>query len=91
MTPTTFPQSNKTLKAPPGKEAEIVELPIWTDGQQCVSCYRLSWRERFSALFFGRAWLSVLSGQTQPPVWMLVKRELFEQPKAPPPAQEIQP
>ncbi len=92
MTPVTFTESNKTLKAPPGKENEIIELPIWTDGKQCVSCYKLSWAERWSALFFGRAWLSVLSGVTQPPVWVLVKRKLFQPvTPAPEPSRIVQP
>lgn len=88
MTPVAFPESNKTLKAPPGKEAAIIELPVYTDGEQCISCYRLSWAERWSALFFGRAWLSVLSGQTQPPVWVLVRRKLFGPPVQQAPAPE---
>lgn len=77
MIPVEFPESNKVLLAPPGREKDIVPLPVWTDGEQCISCYRLSWKERFSALFFGRVWLSVLSGITQPPVWVLVARKLF--------------
>jgi len=41
----------------------------------------MSWRERFSALFFGKVWLSVYSGQTQPPVWLMATKEIFKEEK----------
>lgn len=79
MNPVPFKQSNKTLQPPKGYTTdEIGVLPIWTDGGQCVSCWRLSWRERLSALFFGKVWLAVMSGQTQPPVSLEVSRVYFE-------------
>lgn len=72
MRPTKFEYANRELGAPEGEYSENVAgidpLPIWTDGEQCVSCWRMSWRERLSALLFGRIWLAVLSGSTQPPV-----------------------
>lgn len=75
MTPVEHRFANKTLYAPVGKEEEIGTLPIYCDDEQCISCWRMSWRERLSALFFGRVWLSVLSGPTQPPVWFQTTRE----------------
>ena len=54
MEPIDFKHSNKTLQAPDPKATEeqygdavteIVELPVWTDGIHCVSCWKMSWRE----------------------------------------------
>ena len=79
MTPADFPQANRTLTKPEGMtDSECGPLPTYTDGATCISCWRLTWRERLAALFSGRVWLGVLSGQTQPPVW-LVTQEPFAQ------------
>jgi len=81
VTPTTFAEANRTL-GDNGYRSEaatnIVSLRVWTDGEQCVSCWRMSWRERLSALLFGRVWLQVLSGDNQPPVALTVGRSPFE-------------
>lgn len=78
-----FKHSNKVLTSVQ-KDLEgrgIFALPIWTDGQQTVSCWRLSLRERLSALFFGRIWIAVLFGGTQPPISAAVARKYFEEVK----------
>jgi hypothetical protein len=49
-------------------EDECGTLPVATDGQVCLSLWKAGWRERLSILFFGRVWLWVYSGKTQPPV-----------------------
>lgn len=67
MTPTAFPQSNRTLTAPSGMP-NCSELAVFTDGEHCISAWRPSWRERFAVLFGRPVWLWVVSGQTQPPV-----------------------
>ena len=73
MKPIEFELSNTTLQ-PSGKlysknVTGVEPLPIWTDGEQCVSCWRMTWRERLSALIFGRTWIAILSGSTQPPIF----------------------
>jgi hypothetical protein len=78
MSPIEHRFANVTLNAPDGQEDEVSPLPVYTDGKQCISCWRMNWRERLAALFFGRVWLSVLSGHTQPPVWLLATREALE-------------
>jgi hypothetical protein len=78
MKPFQFWRANKILMPPKGggvNSQDIAYLPVWTDGTQCVSCWRLTWRERLSVLFFGRVWLAVLSGGTQPPVALQGCRE----------------
>jgi hypothetical protein len=79
MLPIKHAFANMTLSAPAGQEEEIEPLPVYMDGEQCISCWQMSWRERLSALFFGRVWLSVLGGRTQPPVWLWVTREALRE------------
>ncbi len=81
MSPVGFPESTNSL-APSDHEygdhiGKVSHLPIWTDGEQCVSCWRMTWRERISALLFGKAWLSILSGRTQYPAAVTVTRKYF--------------
>ena len=82
MKPVAFKHSNKTLQ-PSGKKysqnvTSVAPLPVWTDGEQCISCWKMSLRERLSALLFGRVWLALLSGQTQPPACVTVSKEYLE-------------
>ncbi len=79
MKPIDHQFTNVTLNAPAGQEDEILPLRVWTDGEQCISCWQMGWRERLSALVFGRVWLSVLSGRTQPPVWLMATREALKE------------
>lgn len=47
---------------------KVAGLPIWTDGEQCVSRWKLGFIERLCVLFTGKVWVSVLSGSAQPPI-----------------------
>lgn len=59
-------------------ESEVTPLPVWTDGELSVSCWKLSLRERLLALLFGRAWISMLvGGDTQPPVALAIHPTFF--------------
>lgn len=81
MKPTDFPQSTKVLQRPGTmSESECQSLPVWCDGKQCVSCWNPTIKERLNILFGGKVWLGVLSGKTQPPVFVTSER-VFE--KAP--------
>lgn len=83
MTPIAFPEATKELQKPAGMtDEECVPLPVFNDGQQSISCWRPTWRERLSILFFGRVWCGVLFGATQPPIWLMGARTCFEKPKA---------
>lgn len=68
---------NATLGAPLDNSS-VIPLPVWTDGQQCVSEWKLTLRERIKVLLFGRIWLAVLSGKTQPPVAIVADRRYLE-------------
>lgn len=81
MKPIDFPQSTKVLQRPGTlSDAQCGALPVWCDGKQCVSCWKPSFKERVNILFGGGVWLGVMSGKTQPPVFVTGER-VFE--KAP--------
>lgn len=78
MKPIKFEEANKELLKPESMtDEECSSLWIYNDGRECVSCWKLSFKERLAALLFGRVWLSVLSGHTQPPVWLACCRTVF--------------
>jgi hypothetical protein len=79
MRPIEHKFANRILNAPPGQEDDVLPLPVYTDGRLCISCWQLGWRERLSALVFGRVWLSVLFGGTQPPVWLSAERTVLKE------------
>ena len=79
MTPTQFPESTRSLGKPTSMtDAECQPLPIFDDGPRLISCWRMTWRERLSALLFGRVWCWVWTGSgTQPPICLEAKRTIF--------------
>lgn len=71
MKPIDFPQSTKVLQRPSSMtENECSPLHVWSDGKQCVSCWKPSFIERLKILFTGNVWIGVLSGGTQPPIFV---------------------
>ena len=79
MIPIKFKQANKNLLKPDSMtEDECSSLWVYTDGNQCISCWKMNWKQRIKALFFGKIWLSVMSGRTQPPVWIDCCKTVFE-------------
>ena len=75
MKPIDFEQSTKVLQKPGTlSDAQCGALPVWCDGKQCVSCWKPSIKERIKILFGGNVWLGVLSGKTQPPVFVTGER-----------------
>ena len=80
MKPIKFKAANKNLLKPQSMtDEECSSLWVYTDGEQCISCWKMNWKQRIMALIFGRVWLSVLSGQTQPPVWVDWDKTVFKQ------------
>jgi hypothetical protein len=86
MKPSIFDESNKSLLPPNSVNysdnvSGIEPLSVWTDGEQCVSLWRPSWRERLSILIFGKVWLALLSGTTQPPALVVGEKRYFRDDK----------
>ena len=78
MEPINFPEATKVLEKPHGMtDAECGPLPVFNDGITSISCWKMSWKERLSALFLGKVWLFVLFGNSQPPVALDAKRTIF--------------
>mgnify|MGYP006966148151 FL=1 len=81
MKPIDFKQSTKVLQRPSTMtESECQSLPVWCDGKQCVSCWKPTLKERLNILFRGKVWLGVLSGKTQPPVFV-AGESVFSRPR----------
>jgi len=78
MRPITFNGWNKNLTKPEGwTDEECNTLPVFSDGQMCVSKWRMTWRERFHCLFKGFVWLTVHNGESQPPVLLEAKERVL--------------
>ena len=60
-------------------DKECSSLKVYTDGEVCISCWKLSLKERVKALLYGRVWLGILSGHTQPPVWLDCDKTVFKE------------
>jgi len=79
MKPINFPESNLKLQKPPGMtDKDCAPLPIHTDGQTCISCWELSHEEINTIIKNRVVWIGVLSGETQPPVWLSADRPFEE-------------
>ena len=80
MKPIEFKEQTKILQKPASMtDDECIPLPVFNDKQCCISCWQPTWREKISILFYGKVWLSILSGNTQPPVWLRGYKRAFEE------------
>lgn len=71
MKPINFKEATKVLQRPSTMtDAECASLHVWSDGNQCVSCWKPSVWERVKILFGGKVYLGVKGGGTQPPVFV---------------------
>lgn len=77
MRPTHFPESNRTLTAPPGMD-DCEDLPVWTDGTICASRWELSDEERQAIADGAPVWLVVHAGGTHAPVSLDAAVTIFE-------------
>jgi hypothetical protein len=81
MQPITFEQMSIELQKPSGMtDEECGPLPVYKDpdGTFCVSCWKPTLRERLSILVFGKVWVWVHSGKTQPPIALEGYRDIFD-------------
>ena len=72
MTPGYYKQSNACLTPPRNMdESECRDLYVHrTDDGRCITMCKAPFWHRVKFLIHGRIWLGVLSGNTQPPVWL---------------------
>lgn len=64
-----FSGTNMVLKPPVGSE-NVADLHTFTNGNCSVSCWELSPEELAEINRTGRVFVSILSGHTQPPVFV---------------------
>ena len=78
MRPIDFAEANRTLLKPEGMtEEECGSLPVFVQDGIVTSCWKATFKERLMILLFGKVWLWVYSGNTQPPVALDGKRTVF--------------
>jgi len=79
MKPIEFKEQSKVLGRPESMtDEECSSLPVFSDGMQCVSCWKLSEEEISLINKTGCVYISVLSGQTQPPIWATVENPFIQ-------------
>lgn len=79
MEPIKFKEANKCLAKPQTMtDEQCSSLWTYSDGEQSISCWKMSWKERIKALVFGKVWLGVVSGNSQPPVWVDCNKTIFK-------------
>jgi hypothetical protein len=77
MKPIKFKEANHDLIKPEGMTEDCGSLPVCFTGTEIVSLWRMTWKERISALLFGKTWLSVYSTHSQPPVALSCRKRYF--------------
>ena len=79
MLPIKFKEANKNLAKPKGMtDEECGSLWVFSDGKQCISCWKVPFWKRIKMLFHGKVWLSIRTGSTQPPCWIDVDSTVFK-------------
>jgi len=73
MKPIEFTESMYVLAAPKNQEKEVDPLPVYSDKQKCISCWELTDEEIEIIKKTKRVYLGVLSGKTQPPVFLTIQ------------------
>lgn len=79
MNPRDFPESNDNLRGSHITDhlgRQLGDMRAYRNEHETISCWRLTWRERLSALAFGKVWLCVL-GHRVPPVSLNATRTMF--------------
>ena len=78
MKPIKFKEANKELQRPAGMtDSQCSSLFVVQTGDVCISCWKMSPRDRWLSLLFGKVWLTIRSGQTQPPVKLTIDKPFW--------------
>ena len=78
MTPITFKEQTKDLQKPSSiSDEECRSLPVFCDGKLCISKWKMSFKERLHCLLRGYVWVSVHSGNSQPPIAINAYKSIF--------------
>lgn len=79
MKPKFFKEASVELKKPESMtDSECGSLWVHqTKDGQCISLWTAPFWTRLKFLFHGNLWLGVLSGSSQPPVWLDITKTVF--------------
>ncbi len=78
MRNSAFKEATQILDPPRGR-TDVAPLQVHFDGQVVTSCWRMSWRERWSALLFGTVWVRIPDARGRhPPIALDSVRRLFK-------------
>jgi len=79
MRPINFLHANKTFTKPDGMtDDECGPLPVYTDGQYLISCWKPSFKDRLIILLGKSIWLWIL-GKAHPPVKLTTDNPFTEE------------
>jgi len=85
MKPMKFPEANLHLNVcEHHRKQGVVEMDVYHyigdhDEEQVIECWEMTWKERFSALFFGKVWLYMMTSKKHvPPVALTATKTAFE-------------
>lgn len=84
MKPVKFKEATIELQKPLSMTDEECNS-LWvhrSENGECISLWAVPFWQRVKFLFHGKLWLGVLSGQTQPPVWLDMTKTVFIKDKA---------
>lgn len=79
MKPINFKEATIELKKPSSmtdEQCSSLHIRQTADGT-CISCWKASLWQRLKFLFHGKIWLGIVSGETQPPVWVDCTNTVF--------------
>lgn len=84
MKPKYFKEHTVELKKPASMtDEQCSPLYVHQDkvNNTCISLWTVPFWQRVKFLFHGHIWLGVLSGNTQPPVWLDCTKTVFIEPE----------
>lgn len=76
LTPVDFAEANCDLQ-PLFRAKNCEGMRVFSDGEACISCWKMSFRQRLNALIYGRIWLSIKSGHSMPGTWLSCEKSCF--------------
>ena len=81
MIPIEFKQQTVVLQKPSNMtDEQCGSMPILQlQNGTCVSCWRMNWKERLRILLTGIVWVGVLSGKTQPPIYVAASQPFSDE------------
>ena len=78
MDPIKFKEATVQLSKPKSmSDDECGSLWIYQQNNECIPCWTVSLWHRFKFLFHGKIWIGILSGNTQPPIWLDCTKTVF--------------